>query len=92
MTVEILETEALRLDPADIARLVERLIASLDSGPEVEAAWAAEVERRNAEIESGAVPLLPGPETLARLKSEYLPPRGGGWGNDRGDGTQTASG
>ena len=38
---------------------------------DVEAAWAAEVERRHAEMESGAVSLLPGAETLARLKAEF---------------------
>ncbi|HZO30927.1 MAG TPA: addiction module protein [Chloroflexota bacterium] len=70
-TVETVEAEALQLTPAERALLVERLIASLDADPEVEAAWAAEVERRHAEIESGAVTLLPGPETLAQLKSEF---------------------
>ncbi|MBI3775204.1 MAG: addiction module protein [Gammaproteobacteria bacterium] len=39
--------------------------------PEIEEAWAAEVERRQAQIESGTVELLPGPETLAKLKSEF---------------------
>ena len=34
-------------------------------------AWAAEVERRNAELESGAVSLIPGPEALAKLKAEF---------------------
>ena len=70
-TVEALETEALQLPAAERARLVERLIASLDTDSEVEEAWAAEVERRNAEIESGAVSLIPGPEALAKLKSEF---------------------
>jgi putative addiction module component (TIGR02574 family) len=70
-SVEALEAEALRLSPADRARLVERLIASLDVDPDVEEAWAAEVERRNAEIESGAVPLVPGPEALAELKAQF---------------------
>jgi putative addiction module component (TIGR02574 family) len=69
--VEVLEAEALQLPPADRARLVERLIASLDIDPEVEEAWAAEVERRNAEIESGAVSLIPGPEALAELKAKF---------------------
>lgn len=69
--VEVLEAEALQLPPADRARLVERLIASLDIDPEVEEAWAAEVERRNAEIESGAVSLIPGPEALAELKAQF---------------------
>jgi putative addiction module component (TIGR02574 family) len=70
-TVETVEAEALQLTPAERALLVERLIATLDADPEIEAAWAAEVERRHAEIESGAVSLLPGPETLAQLKSEF---------------------
>jgi putative addiction module component (TIGR02574 family) len=70
-TVETLEAEALQLSAAERARLVERLIASLDIDHEVEEAWAAEVERRNAEIESGAVSLIPGPEALAKLKTEF---------------------
>jgi putative addiction module component (TIGR02574 family) len=70
-TVETLEAAALHLSPGERARLVERLIATLDADPEVEEAWAAEVERRQAEIESGAVSLLPGPETLANLKAEF---------------------
>jgi putative addiction module component (TIGR02574 family) len=69
--VETLEAEALQLSAAERARLVERLIASLDIDPEVEEAWAAEVERRNAEIESGAVATIPGPEALAKLKAEF---------------------
>ena len=69
--VEELEAEALRLSSGERARLVERLIASLDIDPEIEEAWAAEVERRHAEIESGAVSLLPGPETLIKLKAEF---------------------
>lgn len=72
MTIEMLEVEALRLSAAERARLVERLITSLDADPKVEEAWSAEVERRNAEIESGSVALLPGPETLAKLKAEFL--------------------
>lgn len=70
-TVETLEVEALQLSAAERARLVERLIASLDVDPDVDEAWAAEVERRNREIESGAVSLVPGPEALAKLKSEF---------------------
>ena len=70
-TLEVLEAEALQLSATERARLVDRLIASLDNDPAVEDAWAAEVERRNAEIESGAVSLIPGPETLASLKAEF---------------------
>jgi putative addiction module component (TIGR02574 family) len=70
-TVETLEAAALHLPPGERARLIERLITSLDVDPEVEEAWAVEVERRQAEIDSGAVSLLPGPETLAKLKAEF---------------------
>ena len=70
-TVEMLEAEALQLSSGERARLVDRLIASLDADPALEDAWAAEVERRNAQIESGAVTLLPGAETLAKLKAGF---------------------
>ena len=70
-TVETLDAAALQLTPVDRARLVDRLIAALDADPEIEEAWAAEVERRQTEIENGAVSLLPGPETLAKLKAEF---------------------
>lgn len=70
-TVEILEAEALQLSATERGRLIERLIASLDADPGVDDAWAAEVERRNAEIESGAVSLIRGPDALAKLKTEF---------------------
>ena len=63
--VEVLEAEVLQL-PA-----VERLIASLDTDPEIEQAWAAEVERRQAQLESGATKLRPGPETLAKPGTDF---------------------
>lgn len=70
-TVETLEAEDLQLTPADRASLVDRLIATLDADPEVEEAWAAEVERRQTEIEDRSVSLLPGPKTLSKLKAEF---------------------
>ena len=71
LALEVLESEALSLPAPERARLIEKLIVSLDTEPDVEAAWAEEVERRHMEVESGAVSLLPGAETLARLKSEF---------------------
>lgn len=71
LTVEAIEAEALGLSLADRARLVEKLISSLEIDPAVEEAWAAEVERRHAELESAAVQATPGPEALAKLKSEF---------------------
>ena len=68
-SIERIEAEALQLSAAERARLIERLISSLDLDPEVEEAWAAEVERRNNEVQSGKVSLVPGPEALAKLKA-----------------------
>ena len=70
-TVETLEAAALQLTPAERARLVDRLIATLDPDSEPEEVWAAEIERRQSETENGTVSLLPGPETLNKLKAEF---------------------
>lgn len=69
MQVEILEAEALKLSAAERARLAERLIASLDEDAEIEEAWAVEVERRIAEIESGSVQLTPVTEAIAQARA-----------------------
>lgn len=68
-TVDTLETSGLQLSPAERARLVDRR-PTLDA-PELEEAWAEEVERRQTDIENGTVSLLPGPESLAKLKAEF---------------------
>jgi putative addiction module component (TIGR02574 family) len=68
---EALQIEVLQLSLSERARLVERLIASLDADPAVKEAWAVEVERRRAEIDDGTVSLLPGPETIAKVKAEF---------------------
>jgi putative addiction module component (TIGR02574 family) len=58
-TDDLLDT-VLRLPSRDRARFAKELIASLDGPPEegVEQAWAAEIDRRSAEVDSGAVKLL----------------------------------
>jgi len=72
-SIEVLEAEALKLAPADRSHLLERLIASLDPDPEVEEAWEREADRREAELESGAVAAVPGHEAMARLRSKLSP-------------------
>lgn len=67
--LEFLETEALRLTPSERAALAQRLLASLDDDAEIEEAWAAEIERRIAEVESGAVQVVPIAEALARVRA-----------------------
>lgn len=70
--LEVLEAEVLKLTPADRSHLLERLIASLDSDPEVEAAWEREADRREALLESGSVVEVPGPEAMSRLRSRLV--------------------
>jgi putative addiction module component (TIGR02574 family) len=66
--VEVLEAEAMKLSPEERARLADRLIASLSEDAEIEEAWAAEVERRIAEIEAGRAPVVPAAEAIARAR------------------------
>ena len=68
-TLEVLEAEVLSLSATDRSWLLERLITSLDTDPEVEEAWMREAERREAEIESGTAALVPGKEALAKIRA-----------------------
>ncbi len=68
--LEALEAEVLKLAPADRSHLLERLVASLDSDPEVEESWEREADRREAELDSGAVAAVPGQEAMSRLRSK----------------------
>ena len=52
--LEIVEAEALKLPAGERALLAEHLLASLDQDAENDAAWAAEVASRLADIDSGA--------------------------------------
>ncbi len=66
---EILEAEVLKLVPADRALLAEHLIASLDEDSEIESAWAVEVEKRVAEVESGVVAGMSFEEVIAQARA-----------------------
>ena len=66
-SLEALEAEALKLAPAERSHLLERLVASLDADPEVEAAWELEADRRDAELASGSVAEVSASEAMARL-------------------------
>lgn len=68
-SIEVLEAEVLSLSAEDRSRLLDRLIASLGSDPEIEKAWAAEADRRDAEIDNGMVTAVPAEQALARLRA-----------------------
>jgi putative addiction module component (TIGR02574 family) len=69
LSIDELEAEVLRLGAEDRARLLERLIASFEPDSRVERAWVAEALRREAEISSGKVKLVPGAEAVARVRA-----------------------
>ena len=67
-------SEALSLDTRERAEIAAQLIASLDGEPDedVEAAWAAEVDRRIEEVEAGRAKLVPWEDVERRIEKEIL--------------------
>ena len=70
-TLEALQAEVLRLSAADRARLLDRLIASLDVDTEAEAAWDELADKREQELETGAVQSVPLDVVIARLEARF---------------------
>ena len=68
--VDELSARAKTLSVEDRARLAEELLESLqgEAEPNAEAAWDREIERRVAEIESGAVRLIAAEEVHAEAR------------------------
>ena len=67
--LEVLEAEALKLTLGERAAFAQLLLASLDEDAEIEEAWAAEVERRIADVESGRVEVIPVSDALAQVRA-----------------------
>jgi len=68
--IEALAQEVLQL-PADArARLLDRVVASLDADRKRDQAWDALAATRDAEIESGQSAVVSGPDVLLRLRAE----------------------
>ena len=65
--LEALEAEALQLTASEHAAFAQVVLASLDEDAEIEEAWAAETERRIADIESGTVQVIPIADALAQV-------------------------
>lgn len=73
MTLESLQAQVLRLPPADRAKLLDRLIASLDvdAEAEAEAAWDDLADRREGELQAGTVEAVPLDVAIARLEARF---------------------
>lgn len=67
--LDSIQTQALKLSPEERAQLADRLISSLFEDHDIETAWAEEVERRVAEIESGRARMVPASEAIARARN-----------------------
>ncbi len=70
MPIEALEAALLQLPTSERARLLDRVVASLDADAARDRAWDALAAQRDAEIASGAATDVPGPDAVARLRAE----------------------
>jgi len=68
--LEALAEEVLQLPPEARSKLLDRVVASLDTDRARDRAWDEVAARRDEEIESGASAAVPGSEVLARLRAE----------------------
>jgi len=71
--LEELFVRARALEPEDRVRLAEDLLASLHDGeePEIEGAWALEIQRRLEEVTNGSATLIPSEEVHAEARKIY---------------------
>jgi hypothetical protein len=69
--LEVLQAEILRLSPSDRARLLDRLITSLDVDAEAEAAWDSLAETREQALRSGALEAVSVEEVIGRLEIRF---------------------
>ncbi len=76
-TVDRVLQDALALPEQERAKIAARLIESLDvardgDAAEVEAAWAAEIERRCAALDAGTTSTTDWQDVRRRIKAEIL--------------------
>lgn len=73
MNTRTLENEALALPVQERAKLIERLLDSLDSSPaqEAEVLWLDVAQRRAREIDEGKVQLLTPDELERRVQARF---------------------
>jgi len=67
-SISDIEAAALDLPAGERAQLAQRLLASLERDPAVEAAWDAEIQRRIEEFEAGRMESIPAAEVFAEAR------------------------
>lgn len=70
-TLEALQAQVLSLSKADRARLLERLLASLEVDAQAEEEWEQLAETRELELGSGQVAAVPLEDAMARLRARF---------------------
>jgi hypothetical protein len=70
LPVEVLEVECLRLSAADRARLLDRIIASLDADQAHDEAWDRLAAQRQAASDADPSLLVPGAAFIAQLRAD----------------------
>lgn len=70
--LEYVEAQVMQLTIAERNHLLERLIISLDTDPEVEAAWEQVADQREADIEAGRAHWIPGDEAMQQLRARLV--------------------
>lgn len=68
-SVEALTQQVLQLPSAERARLLDRVIDSLDADRDRDDRWNALAATRDAEADADPAMLVPGPEALARIRA-----------------------
>ncbi len=71
ISLETLQAQVLRLSPADRARLLDRLIASLDVDAGAEAAWDKLADAREQELAAGGADAVSLDVAIARLEARF---------------------
>lgn len=71
MDLQTIEDEALHLSKEERARLIQRLVLSLESPSEKElrSDWLLEARRRAEELDNGSVQAVPGDEVLRKARA-----------------------
>lgn len=72
LPIEALEAQLLSLPSFERARLLDRVVASLDADIARDAAWDRLAAERDTEIESGASTPVNGKEAIAKLRAELF--------------------
>lgn len=75
-TLDTVYEEALTLPEATRLELVERLLPTIATDPETEAAQFAAVQQRRAEVESGRVKMIPGEDVFREVSAALAARRG----------------